>query len=39
MTGDTLTKSAVRTMKVAAAAVLAGVMTLCLWVAVFEILE
>ena len=39
MTGDTFTKSAMRTMKVAADAVLAGVISLCLWVAVFEMLE
>lgn len=39
MTGDTLAKSAMRIIKVAVSAVLAGVMTLCLWVAVIEILE
>ena len=38
MIADSLTRSAKRTMKVAAGAVLAGAMTLCLWVAVIEIL-
>jgi hypothetical protein len=39
MDGDTLTKSAMMTVKVAAGAVLAAVMTLCLWITVIDILE
>jgi len=39
MDGDTLTKSAMMTVKVAAGAVLAGMMTLCLWITVIEILQ